>query len=172
MSTNQVVKRMKRGILLLLVMLCAGYSSAQSLRNGTIGAWSVNVQELIGIGGEAGMTADGVGFIEVLLAEAVELPVVPIPTPDPIPEPEPTPTPDPDPTETATVNKDFVAYVQGHSLCVYSTQPYTLAVYSVSGLLMVHNSPQTNHQESLAAGVYIAIMEHGADIRKYKFRIP
>ena len=114
---------MKRGILLLLVMLCAGYSSAQSLRNGTISAWSVNVQELIGIGGEAGMTADGVGFIEVLLAEAVELPVVPIPTPDPIPEPEPTPTPDPDPTETATVNKDFVAYVQGHSLCVYSTQP-------------------------------------------------
>ena len=87
MSTNQVVIRMKRGILLLLVMLCAGYSSAQSLRNGTISAWSVNVQELIGIGGEAGMTADGVGFIEVLLAEAVELPVVPIPTPDPIPQP-------------------------------------------------------------------------------------
>ena len=57
-------------------------------------------------------------------------------------------------------------------ICVHSAQPYTLVVYSVSGLLMVHNAPQTIHRESLAAGVYIAIMERGADIRKYKFRIP
>lgn len=163
---------MKRGILLLLVTLYAACLSAQSLRDGTISAWSVNVPELIGIGGEVSMTANGVGFIEVLLAEAVELPVVPTPTPDPIPEPEPTPTPDPDPTETATADADFAAYVQDHSICVHSAQPYTLVVYSVSGLLMVHNAPQTIHRESLAAGIYIAIMERGADIRKYKFRIP
>lgn len=44
---------MKRGILLLLITLYAGCLSAQSLRDGTISAWSVNVPELIGIGGEA-----------------------------------------------------------------------------------------------------------------------
>lgn len=154
-----------RKFLFILIGIASlhGRVAAQTLTDCTISACSINTEMLTGLAGEAcavSLAGDGTGlvpgFIEVLLSEAVDVPDDPV---------------DEEPTSVDQVEASVKIAVEGHRLRVNCSQPHELAVFNLSGKLVLKDKVEMESVSVLAPGVYVVVLWDQASRNVYKINI-
>ncbi|MBR5297744.1 MAG: hypothetical protein IKU29_07760 [Parabacteroides sp.] len=158
---------MRRHFLFSIIYIIACFSSvkAQSLSDLTISAYSLNTEEITATMGETNISSSfnshilSPGFIEVLLAEAVEIPDNPIEE-----EPE-------NPTSVDQLENSITIKTTRNLLQIYCSQPHLLTIFNIKGVMILKEKIELDYNKHLSTGIYILILHNEKDEKVYKINI-
>ena len=151
------------------------HSQAQIVSDFTISSCSFNTNVLTGTIGETGISnvstdhSSIAGFIEVLLAEVIELPPADEPEIDEpkIDEPE---IPEA-PTGTEQIEESVKIGVTKQLLQIDCSVPHVLTIYKLSGEMVIKECIELNYTHSLPTGIYVITLQNKTERKVYKVSI-
>ena len=166
---------MRRHFLFSIIYIITCFSSvkAQTLSDLTVSAYSLNTKEITATMGETNISSTfnsailSPGFIEVLLAEAIEIPDTP--NEEESEEPEIN-TPE-DPTSVNQIDISIKIKTKNHLLQIHSPLPSLLNIYNIRGAMILKEKIFLDFNRNLSTGIYLLIIQNEQEEKVYKIKI-